>query len=85
MRGTRRVWTTAGTLSVALMLLAAAAVSPEPLSHRMPIAVTQPLARAGAPLAGTRPAFVLPESGLLALVGAALIGLGTLVRRTTTQ
>jgi hypothetical protein len=84
MRGTRRVWTTGGILSLALVLLAAAVVSPEPLSHRMPMAIAQPLARSGAPLAATRPPFVLPDSGLLALVGTALIGLGTLVRRTTT-
>ena len=93
MRDLRRVMTTASLLIVALMPLlaavpredavpAAAALPPS----RVPVAIAQPLAAIDRPLVGM-PAqgaqAMLPESGLLVLVGSALLGLASVVRRTT--
>ena len=97
MREMRRAITMAGLLSVALLPVAAAAVSPEPLPQPMPVAIAQPvaapsgrLAPHGAYVRGVDPGLMLlrpperlPEPGLLALVGAGLIGAGAMVRRTT--
>jgi hypothetical protein len=59
-----------------------AAVSAQPADQSsMRVALTQPLGAAG-PL-GAWHARVLPEPGLLMLVGGGLMGLGALVRRTT--
>jgi hypothetical protein len=55
---------------------------------QMPVAIAQPLgAMEGGPLAAvpgaTRAHAMLPESGLLVLVGSALLGLASVVRKTT--
>lgn len=94
MRGMRKVMTTAGFLSLALLPLLAA-VSPEAATSalealpagQVPVAIVQPFAALDSrPLIGM-PAHrssspMLPESGLLVLVGSALLGLATMVRRT---
>ena len=88
-RGLRRFTITTALLLAALVPLMAA-VSPDPAATkpepRLPVAIAQPLASAeSAALVavprpqGSRPA--LPESGMLVLVGSALIGLAALVRR----
>lgn len=79
MRAMRRAGATAGLLITA-MLPVAAAVSAEPATPS-PVAIAQPLA-AIAPL-GSSETPLLPESGLLLLVGTGLMGLAAVVRRTT--
>ncbi len=81
MRGIRRVAVTAGFLVLALLPVAAA-VSPEAVPETaVPVAIAQPLAM---PLLTKRDAEpILPESGLLVLVGTGLMGLAAIVRRTT--
>jgi hypothetical protein len=63
------------------LLPLAAAVSAEPAAPpAVPVAITQPLAAIGPFGSGTA---LLPESGLLLLVGTGLMGLAAIVRRTT--
>jgi hypothetical protein len=91
MRRVRKAITAAGLLSLALLPLAAA-VSPEAATSvldagPMPIAIAQPRAIDSRPLAAmsaqTVSRHMQPESGLLVVVGSALFGLASLVRRTT--
>jgi hypothetical protein len=71
---------TAGLLVTALLPLAAV-VSAEPAAPTpAPVAITQPLA-AVMPMVGGRK--LLPESGLLLLVGSGLLGLAAVMRRAT--
>lgn len=79
MRGIRRVATTAGFLVLALLPVAAA-VSPEVPPTSVPVAIAQPLTM---PLLPSDGRAVLPESGLLVLVGGGLLGLAAVVRRAT--
>lgn len=82
MRGIRRAATTAGFLVMALLPVAAA-VSPDPAPpSTVPVAITQPLGNLATGLAPAG-APVLPESGLIVLVGSGLLGLAALMRRTT--
>jgi hypothetical protein len=61
----------------------AGGVSAEPSSQTpMPVAIAQPLS-AISPEMVPSDTPVLPESGLLILVGTALMGLASIVRRTT--
>ena len=85
MRGMRRVATTTGLLVLALLPVVAA-VPPEAAQPAapMPVAIAQPLAVMPSPL-GSTPTTVLPETGLLVLVGAGLMGLAAVVRRTTKE
>jgi hypothetical protein len=87
-RGLRR-FTITTTLLLAALLPMIAAVSPEAApakpESRIPVAIAQPLSSAETTAIvavpqrnGSRPA--LPESGMLVLVGSALIGLAALVR-----
>jgi hypothetical protein len=81
---------TTGLLTLALLPMMAAVspeVPPSALDGTMPVAIVQPLAAMdGAPLVtmpGTnRSNPMLPESGMLVLVGSALLGLAAIVRRT---
>jgi len=93
MRRMRKAVTTAGLLGLALVPLVAA-VSPEPTppAHaappRMPVVIAQPLAAMDGTslvVVPSSPAAdaMLPESGMLVLVGTALMGLAAIVRRTT--
>lgn len=93
MRGMRKVITTTGFLGLALLPLIGA-VSPDappPVNAappRVPVAIAQPLAAmdGGALVAMPSSPVVdamLPEPGLLVLVGSALMGLAAVVRRTT--
>jgi hypothetical protein len=82
MRAMRRVVTAVGLLIVALLPVAAA-VSAEPTSSTpVPVAIAQPLGTHGTEIL-TPDTPVLPESGLLMLVGSALMGLAAIVRRVT--
>ena len=82
MRAMRRAGTTVGLVILALLPVAAA-VSAEPASpSAMPVAIAQPLGTMETDLL-TRDGAVLPESGLLVLVGTGLMGLAAIVRRTT--
>ena len=83
MRGMRRIVTTAGLLVLALLPVAAA-VSPEAAAPTpVPVAIAQPLIapspffRAGSP--------VVPETGLMLLVGGGLLGLAAVVRKATKE
>jgi hypothetical protein len=82
MRAMRRAALTIGVL-VAALLPVTAAVSTDPANGpEVPVAITQPVASLAHTLnSSSNP--VLPESGLILLVGSALIGLGALVRRST--
>jgi len=83
---------TAGFLATALLPLAGAmappaAPAPDPPA-RVAVAIARPLAAIdGQPLVSLPPAATrgvrLPEPGLLVLVGSALLGLGTIVRKAT--
>jgi hypothetical protein len=84
MRLMRRASTTAGLLILALLPVAAA-VSPDaiPPTSQPPIALAQPLVSlGGAALVDARAVTALSESGLLVVVGGALLGLAAVVRRT---
>ncbi len=84
MRSVRRLGMTIGLMVVALLPVAAAISPDAPAASRMPMAISQPLAvLPGDALGGTGSAGVLPESGLIVLVGTALLGLASVVRRTT--
>ena len=82
MRGVRRVATTAGFLVLALLPVAAA-VSPDAVPPTtVPVAIAQPIAAMPLiPIAAS--GRILPEPGLLVLVGTGLMGLAAIVRRTT--
>ena len=81
MRGMRRIGTTVGFLMLALLPVVAA-VSPDAAAPTpVPIAIAQPLI-GGAPFF-RRITPLLPESGLLLLVGGGLLALAAVVRRVT--
>ncbi len=81
MRAMRRAGTTVGLLIMALLPVAAA--MPEPAaSTPVPVAIAQPLSAIGAEIVPSATP-ILPETGLLILVGTALMGLAAIVRRTT--
>ena len=91
MSGLPRLTITTALLIVALLPIVAS-MSPEAagkaLDSTIPLAIAQPLASAdgAAVIAGTgaKPKNpVLPESGMLLIVGSALLGLAAVVRRTT--
>ena len=82
MCGMRRVVISAGLLVLALLPVVAAVSPEQPPQAPMPVAIAQPLAVMPSPL-GTPAAPLLPESGLLVLVGTGLMGLAAVVRRTT--
>jgi hypothetical protein len=85
MRVIGRAIITAGIFSVALLpIIGAVSPNDSPAINapsRVPVAIAQPLA-ATLP-SETATDAVLPESGMLLLVGTALMGLAFLVRRTT--
>lgn len=72
--------TTAGFLVLALLPVAAA-VSPDSVTPDVPVAIAQPIAAMPIPVAAS--GRVLPEPGLLVLVGTGLMGLAAIVRRST--
>jgi hypothetical protein len=93
MRRMRKAITTAGLLGLALVPMIGA-VAPEPTppatppQPRVPVAMAQPLAAMDRSSIVAMPASsateaLLPESGMLVLVGSALMGLAAVVRRTT--
>lgn len=85
MRVLRRAIFTAGIFSLALLPIIGAVAPNDSQAinapSRMPVAIAQPLA-AALP-SDTASDAMLPESGMLLLVGTALMGLAFLVRRTT--
>lgn len=93
MQGMRNVITTTVLLGLALLPIIGAVspdVAPPPNTtpSRVPVAIAQPLAAmdGGALVAmpsSTVGKAMLPESGMLVLVGSALMGLAAVVRRTT--
>jgi hypothetical protein len=94
MRRLRKVIPTTGFLGLALLPMIGA-VSPEttpPVNAappRVPVAISQPLAAmdggslVAMPSSSPAADAMLPESGMLVLVGSALMGLAAVVRRTT--
>ena len=92
MRATRSVMITVGLLVAALLPIVAAMPSePAPPaldpSQRVPVAIAQPLAAMDTGILVAIPSTPgparLPESGMLVLVGSALMGLAALVRKAT--
>lgn len=81
MRAMRRLIVTSAFLTMALLPVAAA-VSAEPADSTttVPVAIAQPLVTVS-PFNGGTP--MIPESGLLVLVGSGLMGLASIVRKTT--
>jgi hypothetical protein len=77
----RRLIVTSALLTMALLPVAAA-VSAEPANPTtdVPVAIAQPLVSVN-PFGGDTP--MIPESGLLVLVGSGLMGLASIVRKTT--
>jgi hypothetical protein len=92
MRQMRNVVTTVGLLVLALVPIIGAASPESPLSvndepSRVPVAIAQPLAVMKGNSLVTIPASpkadaMLPESGMLVLVGSALMGLAAVVRKS---
>jgi hypothetical protein len=82
MRAMRRAVTTAGLLMMAFLPVAGAVAAEPASSTPVPVAIAQPLAAIGAQIV-PRDTPILPESGLLILVGTGLMGLAAIVRRTT--
>ena len=82
-RSVRRTALTIGVLIVALLPVTAAVSSEEVRQPDAPVAVTQPVGNIAQFLGRTAATPVLPESGLIMLVGSGLLGLGTIVRRST--
>lgn len=90
MRRLQRVARTTGLLGLAMLPLVAAVSATDgappagdPVAQpRVPVAIAQPLAAIDRPLVGAGEPLI-PESGLLVLVGSALLGLASVVRRTT--
>ena len=86
MRNVRRAIVTAGFLGLALLPIVAA-VPPEPrtspLDAKTTVAIAQPLAVIERGPLAVSP--WLPESGMMVLVGSALIGLAAVVRRATKE
>jgi hypothetical protein len=83
MRGMRRITTTAGLLVLALLPIGAA-VSPQAAAPTpVPVAITQPLMTASPFFHSASP--VLPESGLILMAGAGLLGLAAVVRKVTSD
>ena len=80
MRAMRRVGTITGLFIMALLPIGAAGSAQPTTPTAVPVAITHPLGAIAA-LSGATP--MLPESGLLLLVGTGLMGLATIVRRTT--
>lgn len=82
MCGMRRLVIALGFLGLVLLPIAAAALAPDP-PPALHVAIAQPIAAVSAPLMPAPSSPRLSETGLLVLIGSALMGLGTLVRRTT--
>jgi hypothetical protein len=81
MRAMRRGLMMAGFLGLVLLPAAAAAVSPD--APPMPMAIAHPVTAVSSPLRPSVPSRRLSEAGLLVLVGAGLLALGSVVRKAT--
>ena len=66
---------------MALLPVTAAVSTMAATPDEIPVAITQPIARIAGPLGPSAP--ILPETGMMMLVGSGLLGLGTIVRRST--
>ena len=83
MRTMRRAAMTIGVLVVALLPATAAVSSEAASAPEVPVAITQPVGNI-AKLLGFRSAVpMLPDTGMILLVGTGLLGLGAIVRRST--
>jgi hypothetical protein len=91
MRQMRNMMVTAGLVLMALIPMAATPsdqpVPPHDQSSPVPVAIAQPLAAMDTgvlvAIPSRRSGARLPESGMLVLVGSALMGLAAIVRKTT--
>jgi len=78
----RRTALMIGVLVMALPM--AATVSTNAATpDEIPVAITQPIGHISGALGPSSAAPVLPETGMMMLVGSGLLGLGTIVRRST--
>jgi len=79
----RRTAMTIGVLMVALLPVTAAVSTDAATRDEIPIAITQPIGHVTAALTPGSGSSVLVEPGLIMFVGSLLMGLGTVVRRST--
>jgi hypothetical protein len=82
MRGVRQIGISVVVLTATLLLVAAAA-PPDVETAPTPRLLAQPMVVMNPPLFEPWSSARLPESGLMILIGGALLGLGTVVRRAT--
>ena len=84
MRALRRGALTLGVMITALLPVVAAVTPDRTNAPVVPMAITQPLGRVTAnPFGASNHNGSLPESALMVLVGSGLLGLASVVRRTT--
>ncbi len=79
----RRIVTTAGFLVLALLPVAAAVSTEAAAPTPAPVAIAQPLIGTSPFFRGVAP--VLPETGLLLVVGGGLLALAAVVKRATRE
>jgi hypothetical protein len=79
----RRAALTIGALVMALLPMTAAVSTDAATPDEIPVAITQPIGHITSALGTSSASPVLPESAMMLLVGSGLLGLGTVVRRST--
>jgi hypothetical protein len=83
MRRMRRTALTIGVLALALLPMTAAVSTDAATPEEIPVAITQPIGQLASVLGTSSASPVLPEPGMMLLVGTALLGLGAVMRRST--
>jgi hypothetical protein len=81
MRRIRRTVMTMGVLVVALLPVTAAVSTDAATPDEIPVAITQPIGHLASAFGTSGP--VLPETAMMMIAGTGLLGLGTIVRRST--
>jgi PEP-CTERM motif-containing protein len=79
----RRTALTMGVLLMALLPVTAAVSTDAATPEDIPVAIAQPIGRITTALGQPSATPVLPEPGMMILVGSGLLGLATVVRRST--
>jgi hypothetical protein len=79
----RRTAVMIGVLVAALLPIAATVSTSAATPDEIPVAITQPMGRISRTLGPSSAVPVLPETGMMMLVGTGLLGLGTVARRST--
>ena len=79
----RRTALTMGVLLLALLPVTAAVSTDAATPDEIPIAITQPIGHITSAFSTSTGAPLLPDTGMMVLVGSGLLGLATVVRRST--